>query len=214
MSKDTSSDKINPGETTGHKIETPAQDRSRKLINEYNEKLSRLYILRDGNLLTPEDGKAIEPLKKKLHAEKQKLRDLENDSRRKQKSRAKFKEVIKDVSEEHPEVGEKLKHFNRGQTGRPRLEIDQPELHEAILSIVNQNCSTDERRRTETLNTPTTVKSLTGQLNAAGYKIKRSATYCRLLPKCSTAGDGKRHIQTVPVKILRSRNVERKKHPA
>jgi len=45
-----------------------------------------------------------------------------------------------------------------------------------------------------------------------GYNISRSALYLRLLPRNCATTEGKRHTKTVPVKLLRARNTERKQH--
>lgn len=52
---------------------------------------------------------------------------------------------------------EKLEKFHRQGLGRPRLEYDQQSINEVIINIVNEDASADDRRRTETLNIPTTL---------------------------------------------------------
>ncbi|CAG8798112.1 40612_t:CDS:1, partial [Gigaspora margarita] len=44
------------------------------------------------------------------------------------------------------------------------------------------------------------------------YKISRSATYLRLLPKWFNTEKEKWHVKTVPVKLLRLQNTARKRH--
>ena len=44
------------------------------------------------------------------------------------------------------------------------------------------------------------------------FKLSRSATYLRLLPRRGDSRKGKRHIQTVKVKLLRPENLLRKKN--
>ena len=45
-----------------------------------------------------------------------------------------------------------------------------------------------------------------------GFKISRAATYFRLLPRRMNSNSGKRHVHTVPVKLLRPENTLRKKN--
>jgi len=45
-----------------------------------------------------------------------------------------------------------------------------------------------------------------------GMTLSRSATYLRLQPRRSNSKQGKRHVQTVPVKLLRPENTLRKKN--
>lgn len=59
------------------------------------------------------------------------------------------------------------------------------------------------------------VKSLDDlctQLQKDGFQIKRGALYLRLLPKRSNTQEGKRHVVTVPVKLLRAQNYSHEKH--
>ena len=60
------------------------------------------------------------------------------------------------------------------------------------------------------------VKS-TDQLHSAlddlGYRLSKTALYYRLLPKNSRSSEGKRHVKTVPVRLVRPENNLRRKHP-
>ena len=73
-------------------------------------------------------------------------------------------------------------------------------------TLVQMNSATDARRRCELLRTCTTLDDLCRELNERGFKISRSATYLRLLPKRGNTQEGMRHVQTVPVKLLRPEN--------
>ncbi|XP_055543502.1 uncharacterized protein LOC129729044 [Wyeomyia smithii] len=57
-----------------------------------------------------------------------------------------------------------------------------------------------------------TLDELTSALQGRGYAIKRSATYLRLIPKRVDSFEGKRHVNTVPVKLLRASNAHHKDH--
>ena len=50
-------------------------------------------------------------------------------------------------------------------------------------------------------------------LEKKGFNLSRTATYYRRLPANMCHKDGKRHVHTVPVKLQRSQNDLRKKHP-
>jgi hypothetical protein len=58
-----------------------------------------------------------------------------------------------------------------------------------------------------------TLDDLTSQLNKDGFNVKRSAVYLRLQPKMSNNSEGKRHITTVPVRLIRAQNDHHIKHP-
>ena len=81
-----------------------------------------------------------------------------------------------------------------------------------LLNIVQATSATDDRRRTETLRSLTTLDDLHKELTDLGFNLSRSAVYLRLLPKRGDSREGKRHVQTVPVKLLRPENSLRKKN--
>lgn len=45
-----------------------------------------------------------------------------------------------------------------------------------------------------------------------GFQISRSASYLRLLPRKSNSDEGKRHVQTVPVRLRRATNDSHRSH--
>ena len=51
-----------------------------------------------------------------------------------------------------------------------------------------------------------TLDHLISELQARGFKIKRSAVHLKLLPKRSSFIEGKRHIENVPVRIYKPQN--------
>ena len=111
-----------------------------------------------------------------------------------------------------PAVSDIFKRHNRQVTGRPRKEVDQPDLLSTIVNIVQATSATDDRRRTETLRSLTTLDDLHKGLTDLGFNLSRSAVYLRLLLRRGDSREGKRHVQTVPVKLLRPENSLRKKN--
>jgi hypothetical protein len=43
--------------------------------------------------------------------------------------------------------------------------------------------------------------------------VSRSGLYLRMLPRCQTSIEGKKHVKALPVKLIRPQNDLRKKHP-
>ena len=94
--------------------------------------------------------------------------------------------------------------MNRGTPGRPRIETDQPKLLSTILDIVQASSSADDRRRSEMIRSVRTLSDLQSKLkNDFGFNLSRSATYLRLMPRRGDNLEAKRHVKTVPVKLLR-----------
>jgi len=190
---------------------TPAQDKKRAEISAIESKLAAYRQLHNTGL-SEVNHKEAAKMGVDLEKKKKELNRLGSEAVRKQKSRANLKEAIKTVCNKDPEAAEVLKHHNRGVTGRPRKEVDQPGLLSAILNIVQASSVADDRRRCEALRTVTTLDDLVSELQKMNYQVSRSATYLRLLPRRGTSREGKRHVQTVPVKLLRPEASLRKKN--
>ena len=154
----------------------------------------------------------IDGKKKVLKEAKSKLDRMGKEAKQQRKRRAKLRDNLNKVCEENPEATKLLKSFNRNVFGRPRAEVDQPWLLSAIINIVQASSTADERRRSELLRTVTTLDDLVKELRNLGYNLSRSASYLRLLPCRGNTEEGKRHVQTVPVKLLRPENSLRKKN--
>ena len=137
---------------------------------------------------------------------------LQNEAERQRNRRAAMKQNIDKVCQENRHAATLLKSFSRGKSGRPFVEEDQPELLSAIVKIVEASAATDDRRRSEILRTVKTLDDLCEKLMEMGFCLSRSSTYLRLLPRRSDSREGKRHVQTVPLKLLRPENTLRKRN--
>lgn len=110
------------------------------------------------------------------------------------------KRKLEEECEKSPELKAKL-NFPK-QSGRPRIEVDQPLLLKSIVDIAYGSAA-HENRQFELYRSIKTLDELTKQLQQEGYKISRSGFYLRLLPKLRNTHEGKRHVVTVPVKLVR-----------
>ncbi|XP_065667542.1 uncharacterized protein LOC136087861 [Hydra vulgaris] len=117
---------------------------------------------------------------------------------------------MEEICLEHPEVKEKLKI--RKKPGRPPLEVDQPLLLKAIMDIALHGSFADERRRSEVLWSIENFDKLTSEMNKIGFAISKSALYTRLLPRSYGTLEGKRHVKTVPVRLISPQNESYLKH--
>ena len=194
---------------------TPAQTKCTERIGEIKAQLNRLLLLRDANMCTSDERQKIKALRKELDSEESRLKKLQREAKRQRDRRGQLTDTLKTASQEYPDLRQKLKSFTREEKGRPRVEVDQDGLKNCILSIVSHGASADSRRRTEQMESAvTSLDQLHAEVQKAGYKISRSALYCRILPRCSNTNEGKRHVHTVPVKLLRAQNDARKHHIA
>jgi hypothetical protein len=56
------------------------------------------------------------------------------------------------------------------------------------------------------------LDDLHAALQDHGFAISRAGTYIRLIPRRATSNEGKRHVTTVPVKLMKSANDLRHHH--
>ena len=66
---------------------------------------------------------------------------LQREAERLCKKRHEMREKLEKVCNENEYAASKLKRFNRKTTGRPRKEVDQPEMLSAIVSGGSFVCS-------------------------------------------------------------------------
>lgn len=96
--------------------------------------------------------------------------------------------------------------------GRPNLESNQPSLSKTIADIDLFGSAAGDRRRTESIRSVKTLDELTQELRKIGFDISRSGTYLRLIPRKSNSAEGRRHVSTVPVKLIRAQTDHHKSH--
>lgn len=167
----------------------------------------------NSGLGTTETEKMMKKFTKEFKNEKAKLKRKQDDVERQKKSRTIKKAKLIEVCETHPEVAKVLKvRSNSRQPGRPRVEEGQPDLLEAIIDIAIYGSGADDRRRSEMIRCCKTLADLHKQLQILGYEISKSAVYTRLIPKRANSSEGKRHVNTVPVKLTSAQNSEHQRH--
>ena len=113
-----------------------------------------------------------------------------------------MREKIEKVCSSNQTAASELRNFNRQITGRPRKEVDQPRLISTIVRIAEASSAADDRHCCEHLRSVKTSDDLQNELVNLGFNLSRSATYVRLLPRRSNSREGKRHVQTVNVKLF------------
>ncbi|CAG8734986.1 24590_t:CDS:2 [Dentiscutata erythropus] len=96
--------------------------------------------------------------------------------------RSQQKQKLQQVERQCKEAGLNIQ-LTRPTIGCLHLEEMQLGLLEAILRIVSPDRQADERRHLETLQSVKTLDQLQEALEQINYKLSRSATYLRLIPK-------------------------------
>lgn len=203
--------------TSSHRISEPvkskptsAQEKSSQIIAEMEKELNGFLVVENSGLRTAELTSRKRKLEAELKKERSHLKALEDGQTRQQKFRDVKRAKLNELCEKIPAASDILKV--RKGPGRPRLEEDQPDLLSVISSIAMLGSGAHLRRRDETLRCCRTLNELPQQLQDFGYNISRGATYLRLLPRMSNSQEGRRHVKTVPVKLVRAQTSEHKTH--
>jgi len=120
------------------------------------------------------------------------------------------KKKLNAALKENPELCKILK--TRISSGRPPLEEEQPLLLKTIIDIAMHGSASHGKRQNDMYRSVKTLDQLKEQLKSDGFVISRSGLYLRLQPRCSSSLAGKRHVKTVPVKLIRAQNNNHVKH--
>lgn len=139
--------------------------------------------------------------KRKQHLEKT-LKTKISDKNQLKRSRQKRKENLEKFIAEHPDSSNLLQV--RSRSGRPRIKESQPLLLKTITDIAIHGSAAHKERQSDIYRSIKTLDELNSELKQVGFKISRSAVYLRLLPRRSSSMEGKRHVVTCPVKLVRS----------
>ena len=210
-SSNTSEEQAGPQQTEA-KGDTPAQKRAKEDLSAAEKRISDLTVVKTSVGLSDDHRKELASLMKKKCELEKKVTRLQSLQIAQQKFRDKKKRALSDLEINHPEAAKRLKTHKRA--GKPPLESQEnlAGLHDVILNLVRPSSSADDRRRTEVYNSCQTLDNLKATLSKAGYTVTRTALYYRLAPSNVNHQDGKRHVHTVPVKLLKPQAVARKAH--
>ncbi|KAG5672151.1 hypothetical protein PVAND_002304 [Polypedilum vanderplanki] len=138
------------------------------------------------------------------------MKQLEGNRKRQQIYRDKKKRIYDDMVREDSDVAFKTKL--QSKKGRPAIVDEQPELLSTILKIATFGAAADDKRCCEALRTVKTLSELTDALHREGFNIGKSTVYYHLLPKNQKTIDGKKHIQTVPVRLIKAEKSLHQQH--
>lgn len=189
---------------------TPIQDVTRSRISELEGQVNALLTVQNSGLGTSENEKKLKKLQTLLNDEKKKLKMKMDDAERQKKSRERKKQKMSELCEKIPEAAEIVQI--RSTPCRPRLEVDQPDLLKIIVDLATHGSAADDRRRSEVIRDCRTLDELHEKLKLHGLELSRSALYLRLIPRRANSNEGKKHMQTVPVKLIKAQTSEHKLH--
>ena len=143
----------------------------------------------------------ISELAKRRSKAQAKLKKVKRRAKQAKALRRKRKVTLERAGEIDPSL------LPRKKPGRARLTSEQSELFLAIIDVATTNqtkLAADPRRRSEQIKSYMRLDDLVKNLWKEGFKISRTATYMKLLPRCeSSIIEGRRHVETAPVRFAR-----------
>ena len=196
--------------TTSKVYVAPVQTQIQEKIELVNSDLVGLFQRDKNGLLTEEKSKELQDKKKlKKDLEKQLKRKIE-DQKRSKIYREEKKSRLAAIVSSNEDLRKSLKI--RTKPGRPSLETDQPLLLKTIVDLAIYGSASHDKRQCDMYRSIKTLDELHSELLRNGFNLSRSGLYLRLLPKRSGSLEGKRHVTTVPVRLIRAQNDQHSKH--
>ena len=192
------------------KYKAKAQYELQSQISIFKSDLIGLYKRKECGVLSSDQEKELKEKKLKVNELEKKLKRKKYEQEKQKIFRKKKKETLAEICAKNPEIRSKLKI--RQTAGRPTIEEDQPLLLKTIVDIALYGSAAHDKRQSDMYRSVRNLDELTEQLKIHGFQISRSAVYTRLMPKRSLSSEGKRHVTTVPVKLIRAQNDLHSKH--
>jgi hypothetical protein len=188
----------------------PKQEELRKELSILNAELASYSVREAADLMSDEQRRELKTKKKRKIEVENEIEKLKAGQQRSKKFREEKKATLQQIVSENPDLESKIKLKSR--PGRPAITDEQPNILDAIINIAMHGSAAHERRRMEILRSVRTLDELHRELENMGYKLSRSAVYYHLQPANIRTLDGKRHINTAPVKLIRAQNTLHKDH--
>jgi hypothetical protein len=188
----------------------PVQDKLNKDLGLITGKILALKSVQTAGLLTQENEKELNDLQAQKIELERTLKIKIGSAERQKKYRENRKREIGNLITQNPDISKKMRVFE--SPGRPRLEVDQPEILKAICDIALFGSAAHDRRQNEVIRTVKTLDQLNEELKRIGFSISRTGTYLRLVPKKQNSTEGMRHVVTAPVKLVKAQNDSHKDH--
>lgn len=165
---------------------TPKQNDIAAEISLLQSDLIGLYKRRDTNMLSVDQANDLKQKQKRLDLLQLDLKRLNQERQMNYRKQARIRR--EDLVEEYPVLKKKLKL--RDSAGKPRLEIDQPQLLQTIVDIATYGSAAHNRRQNEVLRSIRTLNQLVSELRTQGFSVSRNGVYLRLLPRSSKSIEG------------------------
>uniref|UniRef100_UPI00358F8CD5 uncharacterized protein n=1 Tax=Myxine glutinosa TaxID=7769 RepID=UPI00358F8CD5 len=185
----------------------PKQEKLRTAVCDKQDYVNYLYKRKGQGLLTEAECQDLKKKQRELDALKSDLQKCKKNQERQQRYRDNFKRKLDNLIDK-----DTRKQLKRKMVGRPSIVKDENLLHKTIVDIAIGGSAANKRCCSEVIRTVKTLDDLTCSLKKRGFQLSRSSVYLRLLPRNSETREGKRHCQTVPVKLMRAQNDQHSNH--
>ncbi|CAF1055769.1 unnamed protein product, partial [Didymodactylos carnosus] len=178
----------------------------RKELEETTHQLNNIQSLKASNLFSVENEKSMKLLEKQQSVCQNELKRPEQEQLSQAKFRQRRKLKMKRLIEKHPDLATDYDLALHEKVNKPVCYVN------VIVEIANCGATADPNRRSNLISPCMPLLELSPRLKDRGFNLSRSVTYWRLLPRRYTSAGGKRHVQTVRVRLIKANNDEHNKH--
>lgn len=181
--------------------QSPAQDQAKRQLAIISKDIEALLCRREENFVyTAADDKKLGELRQQRDKVKQTLKTLQI----KQKSAQNIRSQKRQLDEESG--------IERRAPGRPGMLEKHPDLLDKINAIAGGTAAAHQRRRTENVRTPSTLRELNSSLRREGIEMGLTTTYYYTEARNRRTNEARRHNKAAPVRFLRATNDLHKSH--
>jgi hypothetical protein len=189
----------------------PKQVEMANKVNILKSELYSLQLREQSGLLTDTEAVLIKQKRKELAESEKKFKMLKANAARVKEHRDQQKRKFEDLKASNPEILESFSSTTK--KGRPTIIRSQPDLLSTIIDIATFGAAASDKRRNDILRSIRTLDELLVELRNRGIDVGRSTVYYHLQAKNPKSIDGKKHIETVPVRLKKAMNDIRRSHP-
>ncbi|CAF0719285.1 unnamed protein product [Adineta ricciae] len=194
------------------RIKTPVQEGVIKEIKEISERIASLIQVKNMGLSTADSNQTLKKLLQQKKERKAELSRLQSKQRSSARYRQRKKRYVETLCAADPEIASELLALYKPAAIRVQIDNICPDLIQTMEEIARIGGATEVNPR---LLNPTPCASLDDlrlKVKERGFEIRRSSTYYRLIPAGIFSEDGKRRVNTEPVRLRKYQEIEQVKH--
>ncbi|CAF0847934.1 unnamed protein product [Adineta steineri] len=194
------------------RIKTPAQEAVISEIKEISERIASLVQVKNMGLSTSDSSMTLKKLLQQKKERTAELSRLQSKQRSSARYRQRKKRCVESICAADPEVAAELMRLYQPTTLRVQIDNICPDLLQTMEEIARIGGATDSNPRVLTITPCSSLDELRSKIKERGFEIRRSSTFYRFIPSGIFTEDGKRHVNSVPVRLRKLQGIELPKH--